>query len=88
MIIKGTIKLGEQVLLANILVSVKLSISPQTGIRSWGGFFLASADTNLEADGPYKLILEDGRSSDILISNAAHQNNLIRVQFENAGNFG
>lgn len=83
---KGTIKLREEVLLAKILVSVKLSINPQTGIKSWRGFFLASADTNLEAEGPYKLILEDGRSGDILISNAIHQNDLIRVQFEIAGN--
>ena len=85
--LRGTLKLGDQLLLENVPVSVKQSIN-KSGINSWNGSFIAPVGMNFDADGPYTLSLEDGRSGMILISSMTINSGATLVEFQSTGHFG
>jgi hypothetical protein len=81
--IRGSILDGDNVVLKDVEVSLNV-IADQAGRGSWeGGFSLPSGPCNLDLQGFYRLVLEDGRSGDIQV--AAGQLSIAPVLFTGSG---
>jgi hypothetical protein len=65
--LRASLKEGDQVLFENLEVNLFVRESA-SGLKEWYGSFELPASGYIQPGGPYKLILEDGRSGDILMS--------------------
>lgn len=68
----GTIKKSDKVILEDIDVWITV-IKPPLGAQEWRGNFKASPG-QIQMGSQYKLILEDGRSGEILVKNLEIRN--------------
>jgi hypothetical protein len=67
--VNGTIKDGEKLLAQDIEIWLSESIDPRSGLHRWSGSFDLHSGKYIEPGGPYNLILEDGRTGNIIINN-------------------
>lgn len=65
--IKAKIHDGERTLLEDLSAYIK-EVTKPSGIKSWSGGFDLPDDGYIEAGGPYRISLEDGRTGDILVT--------------------
>lgn len=73
--LRASVKEAEEVLFENLGVNLYVRKSA-SGLEDWYGSFELPAGGHIEPVGPYKLILEDGRSGDILISDISISSDL------------
>ena len=75
--LRGIIKKKEKILCDNIEVTLDITPTMPGGQNSWKGTFKLTSESSTDPDlfdksimfkGPYKLILEDGRSGNIHIA--------------------
>ncbi len=83
----GTIKKGDQVLLDNIPIRFEVNHDQRSGLKEWYGSFELSSGSPIELGSSYSLILSDGRSGDILISNIQTGSSRNSAQFRGSGSF-
>lgn len=84
--VRGTVKQNDQALLEDIEVWIFESEDPRSGLKSWSGRFTLPQGNSIEPGGPYRLVLEDGRSGDILVTTSvisSHQPT--DVEFQGSG---
>lgn len=67
--IYGKIKKGDSTIIENIPIWFEFKKDPWSGLTEWHGLFKLPNKRNISPGGPYRLILEDGRSGDILLTN-------------------
>jgi hypothetical protein len=66
----GMIKKGDLTIVENIPIWIDIKIDPRSKLSEWHGSFTLLIKTNISPEGnPYRLILDDGRSGDIFITN-------------------
>jgi hypothetical protein len=65
--LRATLKEGTQILFENLNINLAVRKSP-SGLKEWYGSFELPGGGHIDPGGPYRLILEDGRSGNILIS--------------------
>ncbi len=65
--VRGKILNGEQVVFDNVDIGIEIIESRASGGEAWYGGFTKKGLSDVERGGPYRLILEDGRSGNILI---------------------
>jgi hypothetical protein len=81
--IRGSISDGDNVILNDVEVSLNVTADP-AGQGTWeGGFSLPSGPCDLDLQGFYRLVLEDGRSGDIQVAGGQHS--VSRVLFTGSG---
>lgn len=73
--LRASIKEGDQILFEKLDVNLAVRKSA-SGLKEWYGSFELPAGGHIEPGEPYKLILEDGRSGDILINHISITNDL------------
>jgi hypothetical protein len=81
---RAVLKLGNRVVLENLSASITQQTS-RSGLKSWHGSFMAPSGIDLDAEGPFMLSLDDGRSGAILISNLSITPSATLVQFRGTG---
>lgn len=81
----GTIKQGDKIILENISIWFDVTKDPRSGLKDWHGSFTLSSEKYIEPGGPYRLILDDGRQGDILISDVQISGSGSSVQFQGSG---
>ena len=64
----GTVQQGGEVLAEHVEVWLQESVDPRSGIMDWDGSFAVPAGVFLEPGNLYRLMLEDGRSGDVIVS--------------------
>ena len=64
--VRGKILKGEQVVFDNVNIGIDVEPLPSGG-EAWSGGFTKKGLSDVERGGPYRLILEDGRSGNIMI---------------------
>jgi len=67
--IYGKIKKGDSTIIENIPIWFEFKKDSRSGLKEWYGLFKLPNKRNISQGGPYRLILEDGRSGDILLTN-------------------
>lgn len=83
--LRASLKKGDQVLFEDLDITLA-GLKSATGLKEWYGSFKLPADGHIEPGGPYRLILEDGRSGDILINNISiSSDQLTLVHFVGSG---
>lgn len=65
----GKIKEGDSTIIENIPILFEFKKNPRSGLTEWHGSFKLPIEKNIRPGGPYRLILDDGRSGDIIITN-------------------
>jgi hypothetical protein len=66
----GKIKKGDSTIIENIPIWIDFKIDPRSKLSKWHGSLTLLNEKNISpADNPYRLILDDGRSGDIIITN-------------------
>lgn len=65
--LRGTIKEGDEVILENVEILLT-EIKPPLGLQEWRGTFKLQEFRYFEPGQQYTLILEDGRSGQIIVS--------------------
>jgi len=65
----GKIKEGDSTIIENIPIWIHSKINSRSKLSEWHGSFTLPIEKNIEPGGPYQLILDDGRSGDIIITN-------------------
>lgn len=66
----GKIKKGDSTIVENIPIWIDFKTDPRSKLPEWHGSFTLPIKKNISpADNPYRLILDDGRSGDIIITN-------------------
>ncbi len=66
----GKIKKGVSTIIENIPISIDFKIGPRSKLSEWHGSFTLLIKKNISPAGnPYRLILNDGRTGDIIITN-------------------
>jgi len=66
----GKIKKGDSTIIENIPIWIDFKIDPRSKLSEWHGSFTLPIKKNISPAGsPYRLILDDGRSGDIIITN-------------------
>jgi hypothetical protein len=81
----GTIKDGDKILIENVAIWYDVTIDPRSGLKGWYGSFTSQTEKYVEPGRPYRLILDDGRSGDILISNVEIRGSDCTVRFRGSG---
>ena len=81
----GTIKSHEQVLLENVDIVIEQTVDAPSGLKSWGGSFELPPESHIEPGGPYDLVLENGKSGDILVTKVSIRNRRSAVRFVGTG---
>jgi len=66
----GKIKEGDSTIIENIPIWIDFKTDPISKLSEWYGSFTLPIEKNIEPGGPYQLILDDGRSGNIIITNA------------------
>ena len=65
---KAEIQIDNTRILRSVTVYLELVTGP-SGIKSWYGVFQLPTAQDVEPGGPYRIVLDDGRTGDILITN-------------------
>ena len=65
----GKIKKGDSTIIENISIWIDFKVDPRSKLSEWHGSFKLPVEKNIVPGGPYRLILEDGRSGNIIITN-------------------
>ncbi len=65
----GKIKKGDSTIIENIPIWIDFKVDPRSKLSEWHGSFKLPIEKNIRPGGPYRLILDDGRSGDIIITN-------------------
>jgi len=65
----GKIKKGDSTIIENIPIWIDFKVYPRSKLSEWHGSFKLPIEKNIRPGGPYRLILDDGRSGDIIITN-------------------
>jgi len=66
----GKIKKGVSTIIENIPILIDFKIDPRSKLSEWHGSFTLLIKKNISPAGnPYRLILNDGRTGDIIITN-------------------
>lgn len=63
----GKIKKGDSTIIENISIWIDFKTNPRSKLSEWRGSFTLPVEKNIVPGGPYRLILDDGRSGDIII---------------------
>lgn len=84
---RGTLKLGSEVVLQDLMVAIRLSTG-KAGIKRWRGSFTTSGVVNFTADQTYILIMDDGRSGPVQIEHITYSGGATLVEFQSTGRFG
>lgn len=83
---RGSVKQNEETLLESIEVWIFEFEDSRSGLTSWSGRFTLPQGTSIEPGGPYRLVLDDGRSGDILVTSSVISSHLpTDVQFKGSG---
>ncbi len=83
--VRGKILDGEKVVFDNVDIGIEIIEPPLSGIKTWYGAFTAEELSGVEPGGPYRLILEDGRSGNIRINKLKGSSSRTTVLFEGNG---
>ncbi len=75
-LIHGSIRQNDQTLFEDIEIQIFETTDAQSGLDSWYGSFTLPQGIDIEPGSPYHLLLEDGRSGDIIITSNTVSNNL------------
>jgi hypothetical protein len=85
----GTIKQGDKILIEDLVVVYEMTKGARSGLSSWYGSFVLPAEKlkQIKPGGPYRLILDDGRSGDIRTTNIPIGSSTLgySVHFEGSG---
>ncbi len=65
----GKIKEGDLTIIENIPILFEFKKKPRSGLSEWHGSFKLPIEKNIRPGVPYRLILDDGRAGDIIITN-------------------
>ena len=66
----GKIKKGDSTIVENIPIWIDFKTDPKSRLAEWHGSFTLPIKKNISLAGnPYRLILDDDRSGDIIITN-------------------
>jgi len=65
----GKIKKGDSTIIENIPIWIDFKVDPRSKLSEWHGSFKSPIEKNIRPGGPYRLILDDGRSGDVIITN-------------------
>ncbi|MHC2995451.1 MAG: hypothetical protein IBV53_08135 [Candidatus Atribacteria bacterium] len=65
----GKIKEGDSTIIENIPIWIDSKKNPRSMLLEWYGSFTLPIEKNIKPGGPYQLILDDGRTGDIIITN-------------------
>ncbi len=84
--VRGKILLdGDKVVFDNVDIGIEIIEPLPSGVKAWYGAFTVEGLSGVEPGGPYRLILEDGRSGDIRINKLKSSSSGTTVLFEGNG---
>ena len=84
--VRGKILLdGEKVIFDNVDIGIEIIEPLPSGVKAWYGAFTVEGLSGVEPGGPYRLILEDGRSGDMLINKLEMSSTRTTVFFQGKG---
>ncbi len=86
--VRGKILDGEKVVFDNVDIGIEIIEPPLSGVKTWYGAFTVEGLSGVEPGGPYRLILEDGRSGNIRINKLKSSSSWTTVLFEGNGPLG
>jgi hypothetical protein len=84
---RGSLKLGSEVIVQDLQVTIKLSTS-KAGVKLWRGSFTVTGQMRFTANQTYLLVMEDGRSGPVEIAHTTHSGGATLVEFHSTGRFG
>ena len=83
--IRGSIKSGDEILLEDISLWLEETVDHRSGLKGWYGSFSLASGQVLQLGAQYLLILEDGRSGQILLKRQQIGSGGSKVEFQGTG---